>query len=336
MEKIINEDVLPPLLEQLAAPVWRARPRGRIIAHHMSDLLDDIINLAVDGKEKLPDILRKCLMLGHELKNESLKEWANRELSGYERTDNIPEYRHLQAIAKGHFVSPYGDRQLNNYPIPPAVLEDDHRHWAKEVYLRQGVSAFEDIVNASGDKIITFPWPGDMVLYYQHKLMEDYILVSAWSTISKSAVVECLDTVRNRTLTMALQIKDELGTSYTDLHRIESAEASKIQSIIFQNTGGITNVGFGQSSVDASGQMQTTITAGDRKALDEVLTKAGLNKPDLDSLTEAMQADGNKPGNKVEGWIKTKASKVLAGGVSVGTKIGAEILTAWIKQHYGI
>jgi len=132
------------------------------------------------------------------------------------------------------------------------------------------------------------------------------------------------------------RLKDELGTSYADLHRIESSDAAKIQSIIFQNTGGITNVGFGQSSVDASGQMQTNITAGDRKALDKILTKAGLEKPDLDALTEAMQVDGDKPGNKVEGWIKAKASKVLAGAVSVGSKIGAEILTAWLKQYYGL
>jgi hypothetical protein len=217
------------------------------------------------------------------------------------------------------------------------VLEKEHRHWAKGVYLTQGVSAYAEILTASEETSITFPWPGDMVLYYQHKFIDGYRLVSAWLTISKNAIVELLDIVRNRTLNMALQLKDELGTSYTGLHRVESSEAaSKIQSIIFQNTGGITNVGFGQSSVDASGQTQTNITVGDRKALDDLLTKAGLDKPDLDSLTEAMRADGKKPGNKVQAWITEKASKVLSGGVSVGTKIGAEILTAWIKQHYGL
>ena len=33
----------------------------------MFALLDDIINLALDSKQPLPDILRKCLLLGHEL-----------------------------------------------------------------------------------------------------------------------------------------------------------------------------------------------------------------------------------------------------------------------------
>jgi len=135
---------------------------------------------------------------------------------------------------------------------------------------------------------------------------------------------------------MALQIKDELGTSYANLRNLQSdGIATKIQSIIFQNTGGHTTVAFGQANVDAS-QHQTVIAVGDRQALDRALTGAGLETQDLNTLTQAIQNDGNKPGNKVHEWIRTNASKVLSGGVKVGTHIGQEILTAWIKAHYGI
>jgi hypothetical protein len=301
----------------------------------VSILLDDIINLAIDGKQPLPDILRKCLLLGHELKNDRLKEWANQELSGYESREDIPDYRHVQGIAQGHFMGPYGE-EIKNYPIPPAVLEEKHRHWARQAYLPQGVSAYEEILKASKESTITFPWPGDMVLYYQQKFLDGYGLASAWLVVSKNAFVEMLDTIRNRTLNMALQLKDELGTSYADVRKIESKETqANIQNIIFQNTGGNTNVAFGQANMDASGQGQTIIEVGDRKALDAVLSQAGLDRRDLDSLTEAIQVDGKKPGNKVGEWVKEKASKVLSGGIKVGTKIGSEILTAWIKQHYG-
>ncbi len=302
----------------------------------MSVLLDDIINLAIDGKQPLPDILRKCLLLGHELKNERLKEWANQELSGYKSPADIPDYRHMQGIAKGHFMGAYGG-DIKNYPIPPAALEEEHRHWAREVYLPHGVSAYEEILKASNETTITFPWPGDMVLYYQQKFLDGYGLVSAWLVVSKIAFVEMLDTIRNRTVNMALQLKDELGTSYADLRKIESKEMqANIQNIIFQNTGGNTNVAFAQANLDASGQSQTVIAVGDRQALDRILSSAGLDKSDLDSLTEAIQVDGKKPGNKVREWVKEKGSKVLSGGIKVGTKIGSEILTAWLKQHYGL
>jgi hypothetical protein len=124
-----------------------------------------------------------------------------------------------------------------------------------------------------------------------------------------------------------------LLTKLSDI--VPGETANKIQSIIFQNTGGNTTVAFGQANVDAS-QHRIVITVGDRQALDKVLTGAGLEKQDLDTLTDAVKADGDKPGNKVSEWIRTNASKVLSGGVKVGTHIGQEILTAWIKAHYGI
>jgi hypothetical protein len=53
---------------------------------------------------------------------------------------------------------------------------------------------------------------------------------------------------------MALGIKDELGTSYTDLRQVPPKEAERVDGVIIQTTGGTTNVAFGQGTVDASGQ----------------------------------------------------------------------------------
>ena len=228
--------------------------------------------------------------------------------------------------------------EMKNYPIPPAALEEKHRHWAREVYLSQGVSAYANLLGASDETTITFPWPGDMVLYYQQKFLDGYGLISACLVVSKNVFVELLDTIRNRTLNIALQIKDELGTSYADLRRIESKEMqANIQNIIFQNTGGNTNVAFGQANVNASGQVQVVINEGDRKKLDEILTKAGLDTSDLEELTAAIHEDGGRrPGRKVGEWIKVNAGRVLSGGVKVGVSIGQQLLTEWLKQHYGI
>jgi hypothetical protein len=302
----------------------------------MSALLDDIIGLAIDGNQPLPDLLRKCLLLGHELKNERLKEWANQELTGYKTGRGLPEYRIIPAQARGSFIGPF-HAQFPSHIIPPAVLEAGHRGWAERVYLLQAVSAFADILkdNSSTQKSLVFHWPPYMVAYYQDKIMPDFICHSAWQSIPPSALAELLDSVRNRTLNMALGIKEELGTSFADLSRIKSGEAAtKIQSIVIQNTGGSTNVAFAHASLDASGQ--TVVAVRDKQALDAVLRKSGLEKVDLDNLTEAMEIDGTEPGSRVGEWIKSNASKVLTGGVKIGTKIGTEILTALIKQHYGL
>ncbi|HZQ20659.1 MAG TPA: hypothetical protein VFA90_18350 [Terriglobales bacterium] len=284
----------------------------------MSALLDDIINLAINGDQPLPDILRKCLLLGHELKNNQLKAWANQELNGYEFGKDVPEYRIITALARGNFLGP-GWAQYNHHLIPPAVLEKEHREFAERVYLLQSVTAYVDVLNErdanSSRGSLTFSWPSNMVAYYQDRLMQGgFICHAAWQEISASAVAEMLDTIRNRTLNMALQIKDELGTSYTNLPNIERGEtASRIQNIVFQNTGGNTTVAFDRAKVGPA-QHQTIITVGNRETLDEALIGAGLEKQDVQALTDSIAADSGKPGNSVNQWIKKNASKVLAGG----------------------
>jgi hypothetical protein len=88
----------------------------------MSALLDDIINAAIDGKQPLPDILRKCLLLGHELKNDRLKEWANQELNGYTSAKDVPGYRIVSALAKGDFVGPFHAQYRHHLMIPSVAL----------------------------------------------------------------------------------------------------------------------------------------------------------------------------------------------------------------------
>jgi hypothetical protein len=305
----------------------------------MSALLDDIIRLAVDGEHSLPDLLRKCLLLAHELKNERLKEWANRELNGYKSgKDDIPEYRVVNGHASGDFFGPFNSR-FPSHIIPPMALEEQHRERARTVRLDQSVSAYASLVASAelSKGRLVFSWPADMVVHYQEKLLNGYICHSAWQEVPLNALVELLDTIRNRTLNMALEIKDELGTSYADLRQANVSESdAKIQSIIFQNTGGNTNVSFDQSRLNVTDQIQQVLTAGDTKALDRLLTTAGLEQSDVHTLIEAMKIDGTQPRNKVGDWIRNNGPKVLAGGVKIGSKIGSEILAAWIKQYYGL
>ena len=302
----------------------------------MSALLDEIIVAATDGKEPLPDILRKCLRLGHELKNERLKEWANQELNGYESGKNVPEYRIVQAPSKGDFLGPF-HFQYKSHIIPSIVLEEKHRDFATTIHLTQSVSAYDEL-SRDAKNLLVFPWPANMVVYYQERLMAGgFICHSAWQEIPPNVLVEMLDIVRNRTLKMALEIKDELGTSYEDLRKVGPTDAEKIQGIVVQNTGGNTYIALGHGNLDASTHTQTSIAIGDRHTLNSILGKAGLDAGDLKELTEAIQVDGDqKPGTKVVKWIEANAPKIVTGGVKIGVKIGQELLTQWLMQYYGL
>jgi len=140
-------------------------------------LLDDIIALAVNDKGSIATLLRKCPVLAHQLKNERLKAWAEKELNGYEANDELPVYRKTAALAKGHFLGSFGS-QISHQPIPTAALKKEHRHFAESVELTQPIVAYETI---SHDAHMVFDWPPNLTLLYQREFFEGkYNLNRAW------------------------------------------------------------------------------------------------------------------------------------------------------------
>jgi hypothetical protein len=281
----------------------------------------------MDGEQSLSGLLRKCLVLAHELKDERLKAWTNQELNGYPSTEGIPQYRTIHTGAYGYFAGSFG-AALTNYPIPAAALE------------KEPVSAYETAVTSDKSDRLRFDWPGNMVAYYQtHFFQERYSLISAWQDVPIHAVVALVDAVRNRTLNMALELKQELGSDIPSLDQKTPAEIQRVHETIVNNIyGGTMYFAAGESSLTAmTTNTQTVISVGDSEQLSAALTKAGLSQDDLQQLTEAMHHDGDKKlGARVLEWTKKNTPKMMEQGVKVGTKIGQEILTAWLKQYCGL
>jgi hypothetical protein len=138
-------------------------------------------------------------------------------LDGYDATDELPDYRCVQAIAKGYFVGPFY-AQINNQPLPPSVLKPEHRRFAKEVRLMHPIAAYDVEMGKNGTPILE--WPPDLTAMYQSKFFEGYALNRAWQEIPPSAFVALRDTIRNRILKLTLEIRDELGTVNDDIHPI--------------------------------------------------------------------------------------------------------------------
>jgi AbiTii len=143
-----------------------------------------------------------------------------------------------------------------------------------------------------------------MVAYYSDKLWDGWICHDAWQEIPKNTLVQVLDAVRNKTLRMTLEIREEVGGS--DLAHVSPSVTERVRSIVINNLGGNVSVG----DMDVSGQ--TVIIAGDRQSLDAALTKAGLDKEDLNELSEAILVDGgSKPGNHVAEWVRSEGRESL-------------------------
>jgi AbiTii len=70
-------------------------------------LIKEVVDLAVDRKSSVADLLRKCLVLAYELDNDALRDWADKELDGYREDDDVPAYRKIATHAAGLFIGPW-------------------------------------------------------------------------------------------------------------------------------------------------------------------------------------------------------------------------------------
>jgi hypothetical protein len=299
-------------------------------------LLDDIIDLSTNTGQSITVLLRKCIVLAHQIKNDRLKTWANKELSGYSNEDELPDYRMVSAAATGHF-SGWGGSQAT-LPIPPAALEKSHWRFATQVHLAQAIADYEDLVKttATGGQI-TMDWPPNLVLYYQSRIPftgQQMNLIAAYQEIPKPTLVELLDTVRNRVLNVALEIQSELGERDEDLKNITLQSEEKIERYVAQQIfNGNVYVSTGQSTMTVQEQH---IPAGNWEQLQKVLCSSGVSQSDLESLSSAVSEDKKTMGTAVEGWIEKTAPKVLSGGVKMAAAVGKSILTEYLRHYFGL
>ena len=179
-------------------------------------LLNEIIEAATDSKEPVTNTLRKCLILAFELKNEKLKVWVEGELNGFSRDGDIPEYRKVHLHSKGNFQGP-GGAWIPKRPLPMGVLETHHRELLDPAILSEPLASYESTsATAQGKGELVLNWAPDLIVRYQAKFIPGYALAQAWQELSHGVFIALVDSVRNRVLRFALELRDELGSVSDD------------------------------------------------------------------------------------------------------------------------
>jgi AbiTii len=246
-------------------------------------LLDEIIDVAASETGSVATLLRKCLVLAHTLGNDRLKVWAENELNGYDSDDaGIPEYRRTPAPAKGFFVGGFGS-QINSQPIPPAILQERHRHFAESAILYQPIASYEGVDGASR---FVLEWPANLTVLYQGAFFEGrYALNRAWQEVPGSVLVGLIDTIRTRVLRFALELKDDLGSVSDNLTELPKEKVDQhVVTYIFGGTNVIGSRDFTQ--IDS-----IEIREGDWTALAQALDGLGVQNPAISELKSALDHD---------------------------------------------
>ncbi len=219
-------------------------------------LLRQIQEAAIDSSIDLPTLLRKCKVLAARLGNEDFKRWIDNELVGYDRKEDLPEYRVLNVNSKGHFSGAFGSG-LNNADIPLSCVPKDFREKLGHAYLMQPVAAIGSLVSNKDTGTLREPWNPDLVAHLGQEIYEHMVCMQAWKVIPAPALVAALDSVRTRVLNFVLEIEAQNPAAGEAMINEKPVPQDKVQH--FFNTyitGNVQNVATGSSNVQQHANWQ--------------------------------------------------------------------------------
>jgi len=302
-------------------------------------LLRDIQNAAVDTNTDVTTLLRKCTILAARLGNDEFKAWVDRELNGYERIEDLPEYRLLHTASYGDFSGPFGSG-LKNAPIPPACLPKELRERATKSYLMQAISAYASLINREEKNNAHEEWPADMVVLCGQNIYRNMNCLNAWKMIPYNALAALIDTIKTRVLNFVLEIEEEApNAGEAPPHQPPLSQERVSQVFNTYITGNVQNVATGSSHFSQGGEFH--VLEGDFSTLAGYLRSLGVPDEDVDELKDAIGSDKKIEGKltlgkRVQGWLAKMIGKAASGTWQVGASAASTALGKALSKYFGL
>lgn len=67
----------------------------------MNSVVVDLQREALDRNVRVPDLLRKALVISRKLNLHEFQNWIEKELNGYGQKDEVPDYREVSGQVRG-------------------------------------------------------------------------------------------------------------------------------------------------------------------------------------------------------------------------------------------
>lgn len=159
----------------------------------MSSVVIGIQKDVIDSNKSVSDILRQSFILARKLKISDFEHWIHQELNGYSKTENIPEYRHVQSTIKGW--NPY------NGWIPVIIQDQKIQDEITNSIIAQSIPELEDLMSDSkGGLHAQLPDSfGDLTGHYTRYIAE----------IGSSSVKGIIEKVKNIIMEWILKLEED-------------------------------------------------------------------------------------------------------------------------------
>jgi len=172
----------------------------------------------------LASTLRKCVILGGRAGSTELRDWATRELRGYELDDELPKYRIISAAIRVDVMGV--NFQITGQRISPGELPDGiAEHIDEEVQIRSGIGELEALAKryeATNESAhLSLPGGADIVRLMNYEIGDRFqrVMEVYWA-VSGPALQGIVDGVR----TALVELIGELLAGMPEGQDVPSAE----------------------------------------------------------------------------------------------------------------
>lgn len=205
----------------------------------------------VTSDRPIADILRKCLVLAGQAGSDELREWASRELRGYQNGGELPDYR---VIPAGIFLDATTiNARITGQQISPRSLPDfTHEHVKESVQLWDGIGSIEALIvqaeREEGFVRLSLPMAVDLASYMTAEIGNPYQRIdSLYWKLSAASLRSVVDQVRNALTELIVELR--AGTP-ADRDLPSKDVANHAVNVVVHGRGSRVSVTAAQSSND--------------------------------------------------------------------------------------
>lgn len=301
-------------------------------------LADEIVELLSSNESVLSEALIKTKVLLHKIGHKDLVAWVNKELNGYDDSDELPDYRVVdaQVLVNASNLT----YEVRRHPIPLGHLDKDYRNKLEKGRMPQSLAVIEEFSKSEGGSLES-AIPMEVNGLLGKGLSNQYQIQRAWSEISLTSVSNILMQVRSRLLDFVLELSGEFSDVETT-HDIKDKAKKVDAENLFNNAifGDNTTIVVGTENTQT---VTNNITKNDFDSLRNTLIESGVADSDINSLKLAISQDSdfsvinrNEFGTSVKNWLGVMLSKAVDASWQIELGVASSLLATALNNYYGL
>lgn len=267
-----------------------------------------ILKQLVNEEVSLEVALKRLMLLSTDLGYEELKQWAKKELNGYQKEDTLPDYRKLKSRSLV-YSGINGSYQLTNNPLPLSYLNSETLDAIQDIFIYEPIKT---IVEKASSKEAKLHIDRTQLAGEVYENTNDGYIGVQCTRISQIFQPAQFESIASNVSTKTLEIFMELDKVFGNL---DSLDIDTSEKSIIEKTKESINYIIYDNSVNITGNAKiknSNLTTGNnvKNNQSKIKTKnsnlgSGSNYVVTETKIEAdIETNINKEKEKSNWWMK--------------------------------